>query len=87
MASLDLRSINLADKNILTFATKKEAKKYGPLPYLCYVTEAANRFWRFYVIVRKLPNGEFQVMRKDRQFMPYIDRRWLGGDLTYINDA
>lgn len=85
MASLDLRSVNLADKNILTFATKKEAKRH-PLPYLCHITEAANRFWVFYVIVRKLQSGEFQIMRKDGQFMPFIDRRWVGGDTTYIND-
>ncbi len=83
--ALDLRGINLADKNILTFATKKDAKRHR-LPYLCYITEAANRFWVFYVIVRKLQSGEFQVMRKDGQFMPYVDRRWLGGDKTYISE-
>lgn len=36
--ALDLRGINLADKNILTFATKKDAKRHR-LPYLCYITE------------------------------------------------
>jgi len=84
MACLDMRGINLGDKNILTFQTKAAAKKH-PLPHLCYVTEAANRFWVFWVIVRKLQNGEFQVMRKDGNFMPFEDRKWLGGNITYIN--
>lgn len=83
MNSLDLRSINLGDKNILTFEKKKDAKKH-PLPHLCYVTEAANRFWVFYVIVRKRTGGEFEVMCKDGQFLPVEDRRLVGGDKTYI---
>lgn len=83
MGSLDLRSFNLGDKNILTFSSKKEAKTF-PLPHLCYVTEAANRFWRFYVIVRKRQTGEFEIMLKDGQFMPIVNRRWLGGDKTYV---
>lgn len=82
--SLDLRSINLGDKNILTFETKKSANDF-PKPYLCYPMQAANRFWVFYVIVRKLPSGEFQIMRKDGQFMPFEDRKWIGGNKTYSN--
>lgn len=83
MASLDLRSINLGDKNILTFQTKKAAKGH-PLPALCYITEAANRFWVFYVIVRKSQNGDFEIMCKDGSLIPCVDRRWTV-EATYVN--
>ena len=83
MSSLDLRSINLGDKNILTFTTKKQAKKFS-LPYLCYITEAANRFWTFYVIVRKSQDGEFSILTKDGTFLTIENRRWVG-ESTYTN--
>jgi hypothetical protein len=81
--SLDLRGVSLADNNILTFQTKKQADRF-PLPCLCYVTEAANRFWVFWVVVRKLQSGEFSVMRKDGTFFEVPERQWLGGNVTYL---
>jgi hypothetical protein len=84
MAALDLRSINLADKNILTFTTLKQAKKH-PLPHLCYITQAANRFWLFYVIVRKSQNGDFFILRKDGQLFPFENYR-LVGDKRYLSE-
>ncbi len=84
MASLDLRSINLGEKNILTFSTKKQAKKF-PTPHLCYITEAANRFWVFFVICRTEQDGTFSIMCKDETFLQMENRRWIGGKTTYVN--
>ena len=64
MASLDLRSIDLGTKNVLTFQTKKAAKSFQ-MPHLCFLMEAANRFWVFYVVARKSQNGDFHIMTKD----------------------
>lgn len=68
MASLDLRKFNLGTTNIKTFETKKLAKQY-PIPHLAYIKEAANRFWLFYVIVRKSTDGSFSIMLNDGTFM------------------
>lgn len=81
MSSLDLRSINLGSMNVLTFETKKLAKRF-PLPYLCYIKEAANRFWLFYVIARKLPDGSFSIMAKDGSFIAVEEKNWTG-TVTY----
>lgn len=83
MNHLDLRHINLGDKNILTFETKKAASGVT-LPHLAYVTKAANRFWSFWVIVRRSQNGEFGVMTKAGEFLAIEDRKWIGNK-TYTN--
>ncbi len=77
MAALDLRSFNLGSNNIRTFPTKKAAKSFS-LPHLCYVTQAANRFWVFYVIARKSQNGEFHIMTKDGNFLAVPEVKWTG---------
>ena len=82
MSHLDLRSINLGDKNILAFETKKAAQKH-PLPHLAYITQAANRFWAFWVIVRQEQNGAFSVLTKSGEFLPVENRRWVSGNKTY----
>lgn len=76
MNDLDLRNINLSDKNILTFQTKKAAQN-AKLPYLAYITPAANRFWSFWVIVRQEQNGVFSILTKSGEFLPIENRRWV----------
>lgn len=82
MNHLDLRSINLGDKNILTFETKKMAQK-ATLPQLAYITPAANRFWAFWVIVRQEQDGVFSILTKSGEFLPIENRRWVSGTKTY----
>lgn len=83
MNPVDLRHINLADKRILTFQTRRMAERHS-LPQLAYVAPAANRFWAFWVIVRQEPCGTFAVMTKSGDFLEIENRRWLGGDKTYV---
>ncbi len=84
MSHLDLRSVNLGDKNILTFETKKLAKKFN-LPHLSYITQAANRFWAFWVIVRQDQDGTFSVLTKSGDFLTIENRKWVSDGKTYIN--
>jgi hypothetical protein len=48
------------------------------LPYLCYIKEAANRFWVFYVIARKSQNGDFHIMTRDGNFLSVPEIQWTG---------
>lgn len=82
MAHLDLRHINLGDKNILTFETKKAAKGFA-FPHLSYLTKAANRFWAFWVVVRQTQEGEFGILTQSGEFLPIENRKWVG-DKTYV---
>jgi len=82
MARIDLRKYNLEDKNILAFPTKKKAKLHK-LPYLCWIAEAENRFCIFYVIVRQMPCGQFEVMRCDGTFIE-IENKRICGETTYV---
>lgn len=83
MNHLDLRSLNLGDKNILVFQTKKDAKNFT-FPHLAYLTPAANRFWVFWVVVRQEQNGSFSILTKSGDFLPIENRRWVG-DKTYTS--
>lgn len=82
MSDLDLRSVNLGYKNILTFETKREAKKFSA-PHLAFVMPAANRFWSFWVIVRQSQNGDFAILTKTGEFIPIENKRWVSGNKTY----
>ena len=73
--TLDLRApeFHLTTSNIRTFARKREAIaecRRMMLPTY-HITEAANRFWAFWVINRTEPDGTWTVLTKTGEWAPF----------------
>ena len=87
MSDLDLRKFNLQQTGIRSFTYKRDAA-VAVKSHLgtsgTYVRSAANRFWKFWTIVRKEQSGRFSILRNDGTFLEIDDVSWVGSR-TYSN--
>ena len=72
---LDLRApqFHLAASGIRTFTRKRDALaecRRLMLPAF-HITEAANRFWQFWIINRTEPNGIWTLYSKRGEWLPF----------------